>query len=167
MLLVFSGHGLGLQATPPGPWRLATGLLQLSRGLLHQYKPPFWPSLGSSSLPTAPSWKCRDTPQIQSQPTIFSSSLHPPHQRIKIFSPTFTGGVAPWSLSPFGPELWLPFSMTSGTMPASSRSTAYTDGGPWWLTGRVWTRWTSNGRECGPATPSGNTSHHHVLPPCP
>ena len=54
--------------------------------------------------------------------------------------------------------------MTSGTMPASSPSTVYAEGGPWRLTGRARIRSTSNSRDCGPAMPSGSTSIHHVLP---
>ena len=55
--------------------------------------------------------------------------------------------------------------MTSCTMPVSSPSTAYAEGEPQRLTGRAWTRSTSNVSDCGPATPSGSTSLHHALPP--
>ena len=40
-------------------------------------------------------------------------------------------------------------------------------GGATQFTGRACTRSTSNVRDCGPATSSGSTSSHHVLPPSP
>ena len=73
--------------------------------------------------------KCRDILLTQWQPTIFSSPLYPPHPFINIFSSIFTGGVAPRSQSPSCPKPWLPFSMTSDTMLASSPCTACTDRG--------------------------------------
>ena len=47
---------------------------------------------------------------------------------------------------------------------ASSPSTAYAEGEPWWVTSTAWNRSTSNVRDCGPAMPSGSTSLHHELP---